>query len=233
VPYGRRIETTRSLQPGQLVWAVPAGGDPQEWYHFEIVDVNEATFAMTLVGSDASPAFPDGTTLKFRLWREEDARYLFEAALLREDKHLRCWTLRHADSLTRNQSRAYFRLRLEQAVTVAVLNASRDEAYEGIYEREPIIELRGRMTSLSGGGLAVVFQQPVPKQVLLRMAISIPSLGGTLTVAVRPVSSQALSGGRCFVRGTFVAMADETREAITRYIFSKQKLAAGSDPAAR
>lgn len=233
VPFGRRIHTTRSLQRGQHVWAVAATGEALEWYHFEIVEVNESAFTMTLVGQDVRPQLPTGATLKFRLWREEDARYLFEAKLIGSNVDKGLWVLRHADTMTRNQSRAYYRLRVEQSVTVSILNASLKEDYEDIFSREEVTQVRGRITSLSGGGLAVVFQQPVPKQVLLRIPVSIPSLGGTLLVAVRPVASQSLSGGRCFLRGVFVAMDDETRETITRYIFSKQKILAGSDSTGR
>ena len=226
VPLGRRIYTTRSLQPKQLLWAAAASGNPPTWYHFAVADVNEVSFSMVLIGEDTQPEFPPDTRLKLRLWREEDARYLFEAVVLREDKESRVWVLRHAESMTRNQSRVYFRLRMEQAVQVSVLNATLNDNYDGIYEWEAVTQLRGRVTSLSGGGLAIVFQQPLPKQVLLRIPLSIPSLGGVLQVIVQPISTQTLSGGRCFLRGMFVAMDEGTREAITRYIFSKQKLIA-------
>ncbi len=231
VPLGRRIDTTRSLQPKQLLWAASVSGDSPAWYHFLVVDVNEVTFSMALVGKDGRPDFQTGIALKFRLWREEDARYLFEATLLREEKKSGIWVLRHAETMTRNQSRVYFRLRIEQAVQVSVLNATLDDNYDGILERDAVTQLRGRVTSLSGGGLAIVFQQPIPKQVLLRIPLSIPSLGGVLQVIVRPISTQTLSGGRCFLRGMFVAMEEGTRESITRYIFSKQKLIASVEKA--
>jgi hypothetical protein len=231
VPLGRRIHTTRTLQPKQQLSISAAAGNPPAWFQFLIVDVNEANFSMTPAGKDDTVDLPAGCALKFRMWREEDARYLFESVLVRVDADSGRWIVTHADKMTRNQSRAYFRLRVEQAVTASVLNATRDENYEGIADQPAVTELRGRITSLSGGGLAVIFQQPVPKQVLLRIPLSIPSLGGTLDVIVRPIASQTLSGGRCHLRGMFVAMDDEMRESITRYVLSKQKLLTGADAA--
>ncbi len=224
VPFGQRIHTTRSLQVKQRLSAAPTSGAPPEWFQFVISDVNEATFSMVLLDRDAKPTFKAGDNLKFRLWRDEDARYLFETQLWTVNSEDEVWTLRHADAMTRNQSRAYFRLRIDQNATVAVLNASLKNDYEGIYEWPAVTEVRGRITSLSGGGIALAFQQPIPKQVLLRLAMSLPGQKETTTVIVRPIASQTQTGGRCLLRGMFVAMSDETRDVITRYALSKQKL---------
>lgn len=229
VPIGRRIQTTRSLQEGQALWGAPAAGASVDWSHFTVTRVNESSFTVAQVDSGTPPQFPADSRVKFRMWREEDARYLFEAPFVGMDAKSKTWTFHHAENLTRNQSRAYFRLRIEQTVNVAVLNATLTDDYEGVMVREAVTELRGRITSLSGGGIAVVFQQPVPKQVLLRIPLSIPSLGGTLKVIVRPIASHQLSGGRSLLRGMFVAMNDETREAIARYVFSKQKLVSSAE----
>ncbi len=229
VPLGRRIQTTRSLQEGQTLAGAAADGATVDWFNFTVSRVNEASFSLRLADNGPSPQFQIHARVKFRMWREEDARYLFEAPLVGVDAAAKTWNFHHAENLTRNQSRAYFRLRIEQTVSVAVLNATLTDDYEGVMVREPVTELRGRITSLSGGGVAVVFQQPVPKQVLLRIPLSIPSLGGTLKVIVRPIASHQLSAGRSLLRGMFVAMSDETREAITRYVFSKQKLLPSAD----
>lgn len=232
VPLGQRIHTTRSLKLKQRLSVSNADGAP-DWQQFVITDMNEATFRISFAGPGGPPAVAPGSHLKCRLWRDEDARYLFDVILLNVDPEKGGWEVWHADTITRNQSRAYFRLRMEQSVEVSILDASLKEDYKGIYDREAVTQVRGRLTSLSGGGLAIAFQQPIPKQVLLRFAISIPSLGGALRVIVRPIASQSLAGGQCQLRGMFVNMDEETREAITRYIFSKQKLLSSTDAAER
>ncbi len=229
VPLGQRIQSTRELQTGQSMWAAQAQGHEPVWRHFTVSDIDEACFVLELVGSEPTPGFAAGDLLKFRFWREEDARYVFDAPVYRVTADRPTWKVAHVESLTRNQARAHFRVAFDETVTVSVLNAPLNDDYDDIARRPPVTQVRGRITSLSGGGLAVAFQQPVPKQVLLRIPISVPNHEEQLTVYVRPVGTRNLSGGRSLLRGKFVAMDDDVREIITRCIFMKQKLNSSDD----
>lgn len=223
VPLGQRIETTRELETGLSIWAAPATGAHPQWRHFAVDAVDEAYFHLKQVGGDEPPDFAAGDRLKCRFWREEDARYVFEAPVHRATTAPPRWTFAHVESLTRNQARAHYRVRFDHAVNAAVLSASRSGEYGDIARRPVVTHVRGRTTSISGGGLALLFEQPVPSQVLLRVPLTLPNHEGALTVHLHPVSAQPLGGGRWLLRGKFVGMDEDTREIITRYVFLKQK----------
>jgi len=223
VPLGQRIQSTRELQEGHSVWAAHASGHEPTWRHFIVTSIDEACFTLELVGDEAVPDFAAGNVLKFRFWREEDARYVFDAPVFRTADKPPSWTVAHVEALTRNQARAHYRISFDQSVTVSVLNAPLNDDYEDLALRPVVTQVRGRITSLSGGGLAVAFQQPIPKQVLLRLPISVPNHDKQLIVHVRPVGTRNLSGGRSLLRGRFVALDEDRREIITRCIFLKQK----------
>lgn len=229
VPIGQRIQSTRELQTGQSVWVAHAAGHAPHWRHFTVVDVDEAFFRLALVGDEAAPEYAPGDMLKFRLWREDDARYVFDTPLHGTGAKPQRWTVFHVESLTRNQARAHYRVRHDQAVNVSILSAPLGENYDDLDQRPVVTYVRGRVTSLSGGGLAIAFQQPVPRQVLLRLTLDLPEQEARLTVYVRPVGTQHVPGGRSLLRGRFVAMNDEAREAIARFVFLKQKTAAGEE----
>ena len=229
VPLGQRIQSTRELQTGQSVWAAAAAGPEPQWRHFTVARVDEAFFALELVGAEAPPEHRAGGVLKFRFWREEDARYVFDAPLHKVVAKPPSWQVRHVESMTRNQARAHFRVRFDQTTTAGVLSALLSEDYTDLLHRPVVTQVRGRITSLSGGGLAVVFQQPVPKQVLLRVPFTVPNHEERLVTHVQPVGMQHLPGGRSLLRGRFVGVDDETRDIITKCIFLKQKQGAGED----
>ncbi len=229
VPIGRRIHSTRELYDGQILWGSPASGLEPRWFHFRTLKVDEAFFYLVAIGKDGTPEFQPGDEVKFRLWREDDARYLFEATIYQVDKEPLVWRVTHAESLTRNQARAHYRIRFDATVQIGLLNGTPDEGQVGIESGEAVTQLYGRITSLSGGGMAVHFQQPVPKQVLMRVPFQLPDSDRPIVAFVRPTGAQNVGGGRSIVRGRFVAMDDETRDAITRHIFLKQKQSASDE----
>jgi len=229
VPIGRRIHSTRELYDGQILWGSPASGLEPRWFHFKTVKVDEAFFYLAAIGKDGTPEFGPGEAIKFRMWREDDARYLFETSVYQVEQEPRVWRVNHADTLTRNQARAHYRIRFDATVRVGILNGTPDEQPVSLEANEAVTQIYGRITSLSGGGMAVHFQQPVPKQVLMRVPFELPDSARPIVAFVRPTGAQNVGGGRSIVRGRFVAMDDETRDAITRYIFLKQKQSASED----
>lgn len=229
VPLGQRIRSTRELQAGQSMWVAPAAGHDPQWRHFTVTSVDEAVFQLAPVGAEALPDYAPGATLKFRFWREDDARYVFDAPPLPVAGDPPGLKVAHVESMKRNQARAHYRVRFDESVAIGVLSAPRGEDYANLEARPVVTELRARITSLSGGGLALVFQQPVPKQVILRVRFTVPNHGERLETHVRPVGVQHLSGGRSLVRGRFVGLDEETQDVITRCVFLKQKHAAGEE----
>lgn len=229
VPIGRRIQSTRELYVGQSVWAAEASGHEPTWRHFTATSVDEACFKLELVGDEPAPELAAGALLKFRFWREEDARYVFDAPLLGIRDKPPCWVVAHVEALTRNQARAHYRIAFDQPVMASVLNAPLHDDYGSLDLRPAVTQVRGRITSLSGGGLAITFQQPVPKQVLLRVPITLPGHEEWVTTYVRPVGTRNLAGGRSLLRGRFVAMSEEHREMITRHVILKQKYSPSDD----
>jgi len=85
-----------------------------------------------------------------------------------------------------------------------------------------VTRMRGRITSLSAGGCAVVLKQPVARQVMLRLGIEMPG-GKTLETEADIVASSAISGGRYLLRLQFVGLSDEERDLIARYVLQKQQ----------
>ena len=103
-----------------------------------------------------------------------------------------------------------------------VLNAPVDDDMSDVDRREAVTRLRGRVTSLSGGGLAIVVQQPIPKHVLLRITLDLVPEPGSLRLTARPVGSSTLSAGKHLVRCAFAGISDEVREDVSQYVFHRQ-----------
>lgn len=222
VPIGQRIHSTRELREGQVIWAARATGHDPQWISSAVADLDEAFLRLAPARGEALPDYAPGEMLKFRFWRDEDARYVFDAPLHAVVEGP-AWAVAHVRDLKRIQARAHFRIRFEQPVHAAVISAPLDEDYTGLEHRQAVTHVRGKLTSLSGGGVAIVFEQPVPAQVLLRLSLDLPPHEEHLVVFVRPVGAQHLPGGRSLLRGRFIALAEESREIITRYVFLKQK----------
>lgn len=229
VPLGQRILSTRELYSGQVLWACPALGREPRWFQLKTTTVDEAAFYLVPVGSDGAPDFQPGDVVKFRLWREDDARYLFEARIAGRESDPLTWRADHAVSLTRSQARAHYRIRFDDTAHISILNAPLGDRVEGLDTSPPVTQMYGRITSLSGGGLAISFQQPMPKQMVMRVPFKLPGFDPLIVAHVRPTGAQNVGGGRSLVRGKFVGMDEETRDAITRYVFQKQKQSASDD----
>ena len=222
IPIGQRIDTTRELYHAQPVWVGLGDAKAPEWFRMSVADVDEAHFHLAPHRGGAPPIPKAGDYLRCRLWREDDARYIFTTKVDSVASDPPLWALRHAVELNRVQSRAHFRIHLDQTVGVEVLNAPVDDDMSDVDRREAVTRLRGRVTSLSGGGLAIVVQQPIPKHVLLRITLDLVPEPGPLRLTARPVGSSTLSAGKHLVRCAFAGISDEVREAVSQYVFHRQ-----------
>lgn len=225
VPAGQSLYSTRELHDGQWMSIAPLDdGQQPRWTRVMIQHVNEAFFYVDMRDSPAStaPNFEPGQPIRCRLWREEDARYLFETTVAAYDAPPPTWRLHHTDELSRTQNRAHFRVRHNQAVVAGVLNAPRDKDNTDLKNRAVVTRIPGRITSLSAGGCAIVFKQAVARHVLLRVPLEIAGKQ-PLDVELEIVATASISGGRYLVRGKFLGLSDETHDRIARYVHYKQQ----------
>jgi c-di-GMP-binding flagellar brake protein YcgR len=231
VPFGQRIRSTRELSGGQLVAVSLASDTTPRWLTGRVEDLNEAFLAISLDEVDARhrTEFRKGVEVRVRLWREDDARYVFTLLCAGTRDEPPAFIFYHTDRLERLQARSDYRIRHEQTTSVGVISKPlNDEDLEKLQERPLVTKLRGRITNLSAGGCALVVQQPVPGQVLLRIVVELDDME-PFDVFARVVSTAPISGGRSLVRASFVAIDDETRDRIARYIMRRQQHLAEAD----
>ncbi|HPO16986.1 MAG TPA: PilZ domain-containing protein [Candidatus Hydrogenedentes bacterium] len=223
IPIGQRIDSTRELYHGQHIWVAPKEKQSAEWVRMVTSAVNEAFFQL-VPHEPANPIpFNTGDQLQCRMWREEDARYGFDVMLVQMLDNPPTWVFEHTNVMHRMQARAHFRIRVDQSTEVGIINAPVDGDMSDVAERPVVTRLRGRITSLSGGGFAVVVTQPVPKQVLLRVLLDLGEDKSPVEVTGQMVGSSTLSAGRYLLRTAFVGITDELRETITHFIFQQQQ----------
>jgi hypothetical protein len=225
VPAGQSMMSTRELSDGQWMSIARADEHPPQFFRVMVEDVNEAYFYVSYKDGPASaaPKFPPGTRVRCSLWRGEDARYTFEACIAAFNAPPPAWTLTHTEKLARSQNRAHFRIRHDQEISAGVLNAPLPGTSPADLASRPVVtRLQGRISSLSAGGCAIVFQQSVARHVLLRVLVDVP--GGTpIEVEVEIVSTAHISGGRHLVRGKFLGLSEDARDRIARYVHLKQQ----------
>ena len=225
VPVGQRIHSTRELHEGQWLSMAREEEDKPQWFRVMLEDLNEAYFYVVLKDAPASaaPRIDPGVRVRCRLWRDEDARYLFNTEIAAYDEPPATWRLHHTKELRRTQARRHFRVRHDQQVTVGIINAPVDGNKDDVRRQRVVTRLRGRVTSLSAGGCAIVLKQAVARQVMLRLGIELPG-GQTLETEAEIVASSGISGGRYLLRLQFVGLSDEERDIIARYVLHKQQM---------
>lgn len=225
VPFGQRIHSTRELYRDQTIWISPGkGASSSNWYRMSVSYIDEARFHLCPHEGVLPGATPAGSTIRCRMYREEDARYTFEGVVSRVETQPPTLVLPHVNMLNRLQSRAHFRIHFEQIAYIDVLSAPVDDDMTGVESRPAVTRFRGRFTSLSGGGFAVIAPQPLPKQVLLRVHLEIGHESGPVPVVARLVAASPLSAGNYLVRAAYVAMSEEIRERIAHFVFHRQTL---------
>lgn len=224
IPLGQRITSSRELSPGQWMSAAKDGASDLKWFRMMVDEVDEAYFCASRHAKqkDAAPTFGKGDRVRCRLWRDEDARYVFTATVAEFDDPPPSWRFSHTEELNRVQARAHFRVRHDQATVVGVLNAPVDGDLKNVRKRRTVTRLRGRITSLSAGGCALVVQQSVAMQVLLRITVELPG-ERPLEVEAQIISVSPISGGRHLIRTAFVGLEDDRRDILAKYVLQRQQ----------
>lgn len=229
VPIGQRIFSTRQLYSPQEVWFVDAAESPPRWKRGLIQTVNEAYFTVGMAVDVDPPRYFPGGSVRFRLYRDDDARYTFTTRFVRREAEPVGITFMHTGEMERIQSREHYRVRHEQSANVGVMDGPVDGVVDEPGEtddapRRIVTRLRGKIVNISAGGLAVVLPQPVPSQVMLRVSVDLPlERTESFEVDLRIVATNPLPAGRHLVRAAFVRIDDGHREAIARYVMHKQQ----------
>lgn len=223
IPVGQQIFSTRDLHQGQWI-SIKKAGEKEKRFRIVVELVNEAFFYAQPHSptEETAPELRPGDTLECRMWRDEDGRYLFETVVVETERSPLRWKLAHSTELNRTQSREHFRVRHDQSVTVSILNAPADGNYTDASSRKVVTRIPGRITSISAGGLAIVTEQAVTRQVLLRIPLKLSGLA-SMEVQTRIVACDLLSAGRYLVRVAFVALDEEHQEYIVKFISRHQQ----------
>ncbi|MDX9974667.1 MAG: PilZ domain-containing protein [FCB group bacterium] len=219
IPYGQRIHSTRELGTGQVVTFWPASGGKTPRRAMRVMSLDEAYMHLVPVnlGDDSSLRPKPNDRLRGQAWRDDDARYLFTVVFVREESDPPAWVVQHTSQMNRMQSRDYFRVRFDQTVTVGVMDPPLGGDLSRLPRQPVTARLRGRITSLSAGGFAMVLQQSVPVHMFLRVHLELPETK-PMDIDARIVGTTLLGGGRTLIRGNFVQITDEQREHLVRYV---------------
>ena len=226
VPIGQRIYSTRELFRGQELWLSRESDSPPRWVRAHASNVDEAClYVAPIEGYDpARPPLSTGDSCNFRLYRDEDARYLFSAPFVRRQLDPLELLFRHTSALKRVQAREHFRVRHEQNTNVGIMNAPLDTESPTTRDRRIVTRTRGKITNISAGGFALLVPQAIPAQVLIRVTLEL-ELEATepFDVDARIVGTTPLPGGRCLVRAAYYDVDDDRRDLIARYVVHRQQ----------
>ena len=223
VPYGQQLQSTRDLEPGQHLTVVGAADEGGRGWRMIIESVDEAYLYLERAAvADPAPSLNPGDGVRCRLWRDDDARYTFGTEVAARDEE-GVWRLAHTSDVARVQAREHFRVRFNQPAAVAVLNAPVGDDLGNLRARRPVTRIRGRITSLSAGGCALVLNQLVARQVMLRVNLELEDGQPPLEAEARIIAVAQLSGERQLVRTEFVGLDEPARERIAKYVLHRQQ----------
>lgn len=228
VALGQAISTTRDLFRGQPIWMTPAGRTAN-WLRGVVAAVDEAHFEVAPHGPESSleTTFKVGDRVRFRIWRESDARYRFESAVAQIDDGPLAWIFEHALDLDRIQARDSFRITVNIRTLVGVLDGVAGGDIERARRRTPVTKMTGRIVSLSATGCAVVVDEPLPSQVLIRVELPLPELG-PIEVEGTIVTLEPVARHQTLVRLSFLELDEDVSDGIARYVMQRQQPASES-----
>jgi hypothetical protein len=245
VPFGRRLHSTRGLQPEQKLTIEPKKGPSGTRFVAAVLDVTDLGILISPPESGAGQVtLEPGQEVAVAFWRGDDARYTFRTKV-HESLHSPklAAVLGHADKLERTQARTFYRVRVSIPTTVAELASKDPEELERASDVRSLPSSRkiaGTISSLSGGGVSMVLKSRVNVDDLLRVDINLArayadieetapdDVAGaeSLAAACRVVSVSALPGPRYLVRASFALINETERDKIVRFVnIKEQKLA--------
>lgn len=223
VPVGQPVESTRELYEGQIVW-LGKEEEPSHWYECAVSAVDEAFLHVTPIEERAvqGTPFKPGENLRCRLWREDDARYIFSLRLASCSRDPVTCTLRHTSDLNRMQAREYYRIHYTQAAQLNLLNSHEAATADVQQELRIVAKWPAHFISLSAGGFAVVAQKPLPPDVLVKIVVELPG-EQPFEAQARTVGGETLSGERHLIRARFTDITEDKRDLIAHYVSLRQQ----------
>jgi hypothetical protein len=220
VKYGQRIDSTRELRTGQVLWLYSGDSPAGKWTQATVLFVDEAYLhvAPSRVFGQVWPQFRAGEKVRCRFWREDDGRYGATLRIDRVNEKPLTWFFLHTAQFERTQARCFYRVRCDLQTGVRILSDKQEGRLASI-----LGQFHAIISSLSAGGLALTALQSPPKNRLLRVGLVLPK-EMPLDVDVSVIAIENLAGGRFLIRGTFVDMDSEGRDIIARYVAARQQM---------
>jgi len=248
VPFGRRLNSTRGLQPDQKLTVELGKGAGGSRFLATVLDVTDLGIVISPPESAAGQvSLEAGQKVSVALWRADDARYMFSTSVLKPLGPAKVAVmLGHAELLRRTQARTFYRVRVSLPTTVAMLVSKDVEDLENVSDIGSLPS-RGQfivtLGSLSGGGASLVSKSRVNVDDLLRIEIDLARVyqeiqapppadadGAEKVEAVcKVVSVSALPGPRYLVRGSFALINETDRDRIVRFVNVKEQKLATED----
>jgi c-di-GMP-binding flagellar brake protein YcgR len=248
VPFGRRLHSTRGLQPDQKLTIELEKGPSGMRFLATVLDVTDLGIIISPPeGSAGQVTLEPGQNVAVAFWRGDDARYMFKTQVHKSLVSPKlAIVLAHADRLERTQARTFYRVRLSVPTTIAPL-ALRDPAELERVSDISSLPSRGRfegsITSLSGGGMSIVSRARVNVDDLLLVEIDLLRAYAQMEVAApddarettaidavcKVVGVSALPGPRYLTRASFALINEMDRDRIVRFVNVKEQKIATED----
>jgi len=230
IPLGHVLPSSRFLSVGQQLVVGKADAPTEPGYPAEIVALDDAgiTISWPARGDKKADVHVDNR-LRVAMWRANDARYFFDTDVKRILSEVEPrLVLRHTRDITRIQSRKFFRIEVNIPVVLHYVPGERVNSETtvdipvGAVSR--VRRFSARLTTLSGGGISMVCDQNIPVDSVLRSHMPLEGVGTPAPVACRVLSaSTSRRAGRYVLRAQFIAIDEEDRDRLFRYVSLKEQ----------
>jgi hypothetical protein len=248
VPFGRRLHSTRGLQPDQKLTIELERGASGMRFLATVLDVTDLGIIISPPeGSAGRVTLESGQNVAVAFWRGDDARYTFKTQVHKSLVSPKlAIVLAHADRLQRTQARTFYRVRLSVPTSVAPLLLGDPAELERVSDISSLpsrSRFEGTITSLSGGGVSIVSRSRVSVDDLLLVEINLARAYAQMEVPVpddareataidavcKVVGVSALPAPRYLIRASFALINETDRDKIVRFVNIKEQKIATED----
>ncbi len=227
LPGGFPLLSTRGVSAGQPL-IVRLIVKPPQVFESEILEADDLEIVIQGPADEAMrKALRPGSVVLVELSRENDARYRFEAPVIRiEAKGTGRVYLEHTTEVERYQSREFFRAMMLEPVFFYPLTEGQFKQFQGLEKpvqdslllKMGLQEISGEASTISGGGIAIVSPEKlaVDQPLLITMDPYLEKPVGPIPARICSVSS--LPGKRYLLRASFEELEDTVRDTIINYV---------------
>jgi len=221
IPAGARYYSSRELPVGQPVTLRIPDIAPDDKIQAAIVEITE--LSITAECADNKTAPPDlrsGGLLQVSLFKQGEAEYSFQAAILRISTDLKRITFDHVIEMNRRQVRGHVRIEINNQANFRILKSpTAPEKAKGAARHS------GMVTDISGGGLSLQTENPLSAGdvVLLSFPLRGNALHGIRGVVLRSFVKEK-NGDPVFENHVeYDGIENTVKEKIIRLIFEMQR----------